>query len=215
MNTASACAHVWSLHYPTNHSLPRAGQFQQCLGTTNVWDYPGSSAKYRADVGLKTSIKTGGGSTDFIDSGLFRTLNDGFITRPFAISSRQAWAVAMLLRTKRVGPFKSVTCLISSCANFLCPVNDAATAAVMRASAHEKYAIIDKAPSNRNIPLLLSPTPRASRSRPATCDQRHGYKISGKGPCKLERFRNRGGSAFFPYVSRGSDAVSSCMLRAQ
>jgi hypothetical protein len=111
-----ACPHVWSLRYrqiTTSHAL---GSFSNASAPRISQILTRSFAKYRADVRLQTSVKTSGGSTDFIDSGSFSTLNDSFITRPFAISSRQAWAVAMLLRIKTVGLFKSATCPITSCA---------------------------------------------------------------------------------------------------
>jgi hypothetical protein len=117
----------------------------------------------------------------------------------------------MLLRTKEyrsVGPFKSATCPTSSCDNcvLMSGHDDAATAAVMGASAPEKSAIIGKAPTNRNLPLLLSSTPRASPSRPATCNQKPRIRLQNfreRLICNLERFRNRGTSAIFSVCLRG------------
>jgi hypothetical protein len=75
----------------------------------------------------------------------------------------------------------------------------------MRTSAHEKSAIISKAPSNRNIPLLLSDTQSvtitAGDLQPETPNT--AAKFKGRARCNLERFRSRGTSAFIPVCLMG------------
>jgi hypothetical protein len=125
----------------------------------------------------------------------------------------------MLLRMKTVTAFKSATCLIGSCANcfLMSGYDDAAKAAVMGASAPEKSAIIGKAPSNRNVPLLLSPTPRATITAGDLQPEipNTATKFQGRVHCDLELSQPWPPLLSSPYVAGGSGAVSSCMLRAQ
>jgi hypothetical protein len=128
-------------------------------------------------------------------------------------------AFAMLLRMKTVGQLKSATCPISSCAKcVLISGRRCSYGAAMEASAPEKSGTTDKAPSNSIIPVLFSRAPRSPPSRPATCNQRPRIRLQYFREELIATWIASAAAAHLlssPYVSRGSDAVSSCTLRAQ
>jgi hypothetical protein len=134
-----ACALVCRLlFYSTNFSLPLAEQSSKCLGAADTRDCYWIFSEIQGGCRTFDSVNNGG-STDLIDSGSFRTLNDGLLISTTAIFRAKLGAVALLLRMKTVGPLKNATCPVSRCANcvLMSGHDDAVTAAVMGASAPE------------------------------------------------------------------------------